>query len=182
MLYIMRHGQTDWNLQHKLQGKTDIPLNDAGRAMAENARRKYRDIHFDICYCSPLKRARETAEILLRDRSIPVITDQRLTEMDFGNFEGVKYGALFPDCPIAEAFSAPERYVASNGAETYESLYMRTGSFMQEQAEPLLREGKDVLIVGHVTMNCSIIGRIRGIPLKDFWSARTDNCELVRIL
>ena len=84
MLYIMRHGQTDWNLQHKLQGKTDIPLNEAGRTMAENARQKYRDIHFDVCYCSPLKRARETAEILLRGRDVPVITDDRLAEMDFG--------------------------------------------------------------------------------------------------
>ena len=182
MLYIMRHGQTDWNLQHKLQGKTDIPLNEAGRAMAENARQKYRDIHLDICYCSPLRRARETAEILLRGRDVPILSDDRLAEMDFGRCEGVKYGPLFPDSPIAAAFSTPDKYVADNGAETFESLFARTGEFLREVADPLLMQGKDVLIVGHVTMNCSIIGQLRGIPLKDFWSVKTDNCELVRLL
>ena len=54
MLYIMRHGKTDWNAMRKLQGRTDIPLNEEGRQMAEHARTEYADIHFDICYCSPL--------------------------------------------------------------------------------------------------------------------------------
>ena len=181
MLYIMRHGQTAWNAEHKLQGKTDIPLNDVGRAMAEDARIRYRDIRFDVCYSSPLKRAYETAEILMRGRNVPIITDDRLAEMDFGNFEGVKYGPLYPDCPIDAAFSAPEKYVARDGAESFEALFARTGSFLTEVTEPLLGQGKDVLIVGHVTMNSSIICRIRGIPLEEFWSVRTDNCELVRI-
>ena len=65
MLYIIRHGKTDWNVRHKMQGRTDIPLNEEGRQMAEAAREEYRDVHFDICFCSPLIRARETAEILL---------------------------------------------------------------------------------------------------------------------
>ena len=66
MLYIMRHGRTDWNVRHKLQGRTDIPLNEEGRRMAEKAREEYRDVPLDICFCSPLIRARETAEIVLR--------------------------------------------------------------------------------------------------------------------
>ena len=61
MLYIMRHGKTDWNIQHKLQGRTDIPLNEEGRQMAKQAREDYLNIPIDICYCSPLIRARETA-------------------------------------------------------------------------------------------------------------------------
>ena len=64
MLYIIRHGKTDWNVRHKMQGRTDIPLNEEGRQMAEAAREDYRDVHFDICFCSPLIRAKETAEIL----------------------------------------------------------------------------------------------------------------------
>ena len=61
MLYIMRHGKTDWNACHKLQGRTDIPLNDEGRMMVAEAGKRYADIHFDICYSSPLVRAKETA-------------------------------------------------------------------------------------------------------------------------
>ena len=58
--------KTDWNAMRKLQGRTDIPLNEEGRQMAEHARTEYADIHFDICYCSPLIRAKETAEIVLK--------------------------------------------------------------------------------------------------------------------
>ena len=57
MLYIMRHGKTEWNVRHKLQGRTDIPLNEEGRKMAEKAHEEYKDINIDICYCSPLVRA-----------------------------------------------------------------------------------------------------------------------------
>ncbi|MBQ1538156.1 MAG: histidine phosphatase family protein, partial [Ruminococcus sp.] len=70
MLYIMRHGKTDWNSQHKLQGRTDVPLNEEGRKMAQRAAEEYRGVHFDVCYCSPLSRARETAEILLDGRDV----------------------------------------------------------------------------------------------------------------
>ena len=59
MLYIMRHGKTDWNAVHRLQGSEDIPLNEEGRQMARDARKKYGDLRFDICYCSPLQRAQE---------------------------------------------------------------------------------------------------------------------------
>ncbi len=84
MLYIMRHGITDWNQAHRLQGKTDIPLNDEGRAMASAAAEEYKDLHIDICFCSPLKRAYETATILLKGRDIPIKADERLSEMSFG--------------------------------------------------------------------------------------------------
>lgn len=53
MLYIMRHGKTDWNAVHRLQGSEDIPLNEEGRQMARDAWKKYGDLRFDICYCSP---------------------------------------------------------------------------------------------------------------------------------
>ena len=51
----MRHGKTDWNAMRKLQGRTDIPLNEEGRQMAEHARTEYADIHFDICYCGTFR-------------------------------------------------------------------------------------------------------------------------------
>ena len=83
MFYILRHGRTDWNEEHRLQGEVDIPLNETGRQMAYDAAEKYKDIDFDICYCSPLKRAQETARIFLADRNpaVEIITDNRLHEM-----------------------------------------------------------------------------------------------------
>ena len=182
MLYIMRHGKTDWNARHKIQGRTDIPLNDEGRQMAEKAADEYRDIHFDICFCSPLVRAKETAEIFLRGRDIPIVTDDRLMEMCFGEYEGLENSFDIPDCPINVLFREPEKYKPASGAESIEELFARTGEFMKEKADPLLREGKDVLIVGHGAMNCSIICRVKNISLRDFWSAGIENCKLIKLI
>ena len=182
MLYIIRHGRTDWNDLHKLQGGTDIPLNAAGRQMAEEAREKYREIPLDLCYCSPLIRARETAEILLRGRNIPILTDDRLREMGFGEYEGLANSFSIPDCPINILFQHPEQYTESiGGAETFAELFARTKSFLEEKIEPLTEKGKNVLIVGHGAMNRSIISQIRQTPIEDFWKIPGDNCEMIRL-
>lgn len=181
MLYIMRHGKTDWNALHKLQGRTDIPLNEEGRAMAGAAREQYREVHFDICYCSPLKRAKETAQIFLEGRNIPIRYDDRLQEMSFGICEGVENSFQIPDCPINTLFSDPTAYRAVEGGESLEELYARTGEFLKQVVEPELAAGKSVLIVGHGAMNSSIVCQVKKIPLADFWSAGIENCKLMRL-
>ena len=182
MLYIMRHGRTAWNAVHQLQGKTDVPLNEEGRQTAEQAGELYRDTHFDVCFCSPLIRARETAEIVLRGRDVPIIEDARLEEMGFGVCEGTSDFDKNPESPIYPLFHAPGTYAApAEGGESLAELFARTGAFLREEAEPLLRQGKDVLIVGHGAMNASIICQIRQIPLKDFWSVKMKNAELLRL-
>lgn len=182
MLYIIRHGKTDWNVRKKLQGRTDIPLNEEGRAMARHAAELYKDVHFDICYCSPLIRAKETAEILLEERDIPIVFDDRLKEMSFGIYEGIENSFAIPDCPVNVIFKEPQNYRgAFEGAESLEDLYERTGSFLKEMVYPKLEEGLDVLIVGHGAMNSAIICQVKDIPLKDFWSSGIENCELKKL-
>lgn len=179
MFYIIRHGKTDWNVRHKIQGRTDVPLNDEGRAQAMRAKEEYRDVHFDVCYCSPLRRARETAEILLQDRDVPIYTDDRLKEMGFGIFEGLENCYEIPDCPLNVFFQHPEDYInPPGGAESMEDLFARTGQFLREVADPALREGKDVLIVGHGAMNSSIICQVKNLPVEEFWSQGIENCKL----
>ena len=112
--------------------------------MAEAAREEYRDVHFDVCFCSPLIRARETADILLQGRNIPVITDDRLMEMSFGSFEGIENSFQIPDCPVNELFFHPDQYIAPpGGGENLDDLFARTGAFLEERVNPLLKEGKD---------------------------------------
>jgi len=182
MLYIMRHGKTEWNSLHKLQGKTDIPLNEEGRLMAQKACEEYREVNIDVCYCSPLIRAAETARIVVGSRDIPIITDDRLAEMSFGDYEGMEYSFQDPTCPVNVIFKSPEKYTESIGnAETFEELFARTGAFLEEIVEPQLALGKDILIVGHGAMNASIVGRLRNIPRKDFWSAGLEQCKLLQL-
>lgn len=182
MLYIMRHGKTDWNVIHKLQGRTDIPLNAEGREMAKAAGKECENVNFDICYCSPLIRAKETAEIVLQNRNIPIIYDDRLKEMGFGIYEGIENSFQAPDCPINVFFQNPSQYVPGEGGESFEELFARTGSFLKEIITPALEESKDILIVGHGAMNSSIVCQIRGIPLDRFWEAGIENCKLMKLV
>ena len=77
-LYIVRHGETDWNRIHRVQGRTDIPLNDYGRHLARETAEGMKDVRIDLGYTSPLLRAKETAQILLGDRDVPLYEDSRI--------------------------------------------------------------------------------------------------------
>ena len=142
-LYIIRHGKTPWNEMHKLQGQVDIPLSEVGIKLAEEAAVRYRDVHFDICYCSPLKRAEETARILLDGRDVPVFYDDRLKEMNFGICEGIT--GYFDDngSPVSDFFNRPEKYDnPPEGAESMDDLFERTGKFLEEKVYPQLEKGQ----------------------------------------
>lgn len=88
-LYLVRHGQTDWNIDNRLQGQVDNPLNNTGIRQAEELKKKLNSYSFDVCYCSPLKRAVQTAEIIT-DNRCKIIFDDNLKERSFGNLEGEK--------------------------------------------------------------------------------------------
>ncbi|MBO4609546.1 MAG: histidine phosphatase family protein [Lachnospiraceae bacterium] len=182
-LYVIRHGKTDWNEQCKLQGRTDIPLNETGKAQAHEAAAQYGDVHFDICYCSPLMRAKETMEILLEGRDIPVIFDDRLREMNFGTSEGVYDYFEDESLPVNVFFKHPEEYhTAPPEGESIDDLMARTGAFLEEVALPLVKEGKDVLIVGHGALDSSIVCHIKNRPLADFWKEGIGNCKLIQLI
>ena len=153
-------------MEHKLQGKTDVPLSEAGRPVVEQAAAAYRDTHIDVCYCSPLIRAVETAEIVLRGREIPIITDVRLEEMGFGICEGTTDFQDNPDNPIYPLFAAPETYrIPVEGGESLEDLYARTGAFLKEVIEPqLLQELQDADIF---MVNNEFPFSNRGEPMED---------------
>lgn len=172
-------------LERKAQaaGKNGYSAERQRKADGGKAREEYADVHFDVCYCSPLIRARETAEIVLRGRNIPIIPDERLVEMSFGACEGMEYSFDKPGSPIADLFLHPEKYTEPvDGGESFEQLFARTGEFLREVAYPLVNAGKDVLIVGHGAMDSSIVCQVRNIPIADFWSAGIVNCKLMKLM
>lgn len=181
MLYIMRHGRTDWNVLHKLQGKTDIPLNEEGRIMAHKAAQNH-NLQFDVCYCSPLIRAKETAEIFLKGKNTPIYIDKRLEEMAFGIYEGMKDCFKIKDCPINDLFFKPQDYKPAEGGESLDELFKRTGEFIDEVINPGLASGKDILIVSHGAAIHCIIAQYKNIPPERFWEDEVENCELIRLV
>jgi probable phosphoglycerate mutase len=89
VFFVLRHGQTDWNLAARLQGSTDIPLNDTGREQARRAAEILRDQKVERIIASPLSRALETARIIGEPLGLEPATDIRLIERHFGLFEGM---------------------------------------------------------------------------------------------
>lgn len=93
-LYLLRHAETDWNEAGKLQGRHNTHLSLKGQNQAKEAKERYKDLQYDVIYCSPLARARETIEIIKGDKNIPLIINDGLIERDYGNYEGYVIGKL----------------------------------------------------------------------------------------
>ncbi len=149
-LYLLRHGRTLWNEQGRLQGRADIPLSEEGRAAARRAGEELRAVPFSAAFASPLLRARETAELILAGRNIPITTDPRLLELKFGVWEGVRLETVpASQRPTAQLFSDPESYRPPEGGETYQALVERCRAFLRDVILPGEGTWEHVLIVSH---------------------------------
>ena len=134
-VYLIRHGETDYNKQKFLQGRSNISLNECGRELAEITGRALQDVTFDYVYSSPLNRAMETAKLLLNSKNIPIIPEERIIEISFGEHEGKSFHPehfTISDKDFMNFFKAPERYQIPAGGESFEEVIKRTGDFWPE--------------------------------------------------
>lgn len=169
--------------------------------MAREAAEMYGSVHLDLCFSSPLRRAIETAEILLgergfipgeqdgtgaellRDGRVPILTDDRLREMAFGEYEGIIGYLEGAGTPIDALFLRPQDYRESaGGAETFPELFARTGAFLRERVYPRLQEGRDVLILGHGAMNSAIVCQVKSRPIEQFWKSGLAQCRMMKLI
>lgn len=156
-LYITMHGQTNWNVQKKVQGKVDIPLNDKGKQQALLVKNELEEVPIDIIICSPLIRAKETAIIINSERNIPIIYDDRISERDFGEFEGLSQNDF--------DFNGFWDYYQNNvydKAENIKHFFERIYTFLDNISETY--KNKNVLIVAHggvsIPVSCYYNGSI----------------------
>jgi probable phosphoglycerate mutase len=141
MIYFVRHGQTEWNVQKVSQGWSDNPLNEIGRAQAEKVADEIVKLRPTYFFCSDLMRARETAEIINKKLNMEIIFDSRLREFGSGRLEGQKKHELPLD--IMQDFKKnPHKY----GAESLEDVFKRAQSFIKEIVD---RKLENVLVVSH---------------------------------
>lgn len=152
-LYIIRHGRTPWNEKGLMQGRVNIKLSETGKKEAKDIREKLKDISFDICISSPLKRTLETASIVT-DNKYKIITDELLIERNLGEFEGKKY-AEYEKLKFWDYKLNNDSY----GVEPVKDILKRTSSFLNKLKE---KDYKTVLIVSHAAtiraINYNIIG------------------------
>ena len=181
-LYIIRHGETAWNKELFLQGQTDIPLNENGRELAQVTARALQMVPFDLCITSPLLRAKETAQIILGNRTIPFLEDARIQEIGFGTYEGRRVrdesGALVD--PIFQSFfSHPDQFIPPKDAESLPQLLARTAAFLDELAQKTELADKTILISTHGAASRALLAHIRHAALVDFWDGGVPpNCAV----
>ena len=138
-ILLTRHGQTEWNLLKKVQGKADIELNEKGIQQAEETRDFLKNEKIDLILCSPLKRALQTAEIINQGRNIRMIIDERVSERDFGEFEGKNYAQLNGD-PRYQAWIDSGGTLAFPGGESREAFIARCVDGMELVMEQIRRQ------------------------------------------
>ncbi len=104
-IYYFRHGETDWNVVRRLQGRTDVPMNENGRAQAHSLGKALEQLPLHTIICSPLSRAQETARIVAEYQSVTIRFDPRLREIDYGDAEGLLQNEIaerLPESTIQE--------------------------------------------------------------------------------
>ena len=146
-IYFVRHGQTDYNDEGRVQGHVDIPLNEKGIRQAGQARDFFRGngVSFDRVYSSPLHRALKTAQIISGLQDQKIRTDARLQEMSFGVNEGHIIKELGQS--MRNLFDDPVHFQAPEGGESIEALQERCGSFLEDLARSLAGESRSVTIL-----------------------------------
>lgn len=152
-IYIVRHGQTKSNLKEIYDLKDDI--NETGIEQAKELKEKIQDLEYDVLYCSPLLRARHTAEII-NTKNKEMIIDNRLSERDPGDFSGKPY--QFMD---REEYWNYYSNIQYGTAETMQNLLERVTSFLDELKT---KSYKQILIVAHSGISKAFYAYFNGIP------------------
>ncbi len=170
--YLIRHGETQWNAERRVQGRTDVPLHDVGREQAALTGRRLADNRFGAVYSSDLVRARETAEIIVAASNTgpyEIVFDERLREVSFGTLEGKTWIEMDGIDGVREAVQSERNLdFAPPGGESYRQMLDRLGAFAEMVKERHANE--DVLVIGHGAAFRALAVRMLDLPDETFWS------------
>ena len=152
-LIYLRHGQTEWNVTGRLQGRSDVPLNDVGIEGAKRAGEILKQYSFDAIFCSPLTRTVQTLQYALPDAKPEL--DDRLLEWSFGPLEG----KVFPWDSFRDRWYFGQPPI--DGVEQIEDVVARISEFYQEK-KALYPNGR-ILVVSHGGVSGALHGAVYGI-------------------
>lgn len=167
--YLIRHGETTWNAERRVQGHTDVPLHDGGREQAFRTGQRLADTRFAAVYSSDLIRARETAEIIVAASNTgpyEIVYDERLREVSFGELEGKTWTEM--DEGVRAVQHERSLDFAPPGGESYRQMLDRLGAFAGMIKERHAND--DVLVIGHGAAFRALAVRLLDLPDETFWS------------
>jgi probable phosphoglycerate mutase len=168
-IFLVRHGETDWNQGHRFQGRFDVPLNQDGKDQAHALALRLKDKPITAIYSSPLVRAVETARsIKVFHPSTPFFEEQGLIEMNLGDLDGMEAGRWviqYPD--FYKAWRMTPTSVKMPGGESLQEVQMRAIDTL-ERVSKLCQPGSTLLLCSHNFVNLTILCYASNIPLDRF--------------
>ncbi len=180
-LLLIRHGETDWNTELRIQGRTDTPLNARGVAQAERlSERIAAEEQVDVLYTSPLARACVTAEMIGQKLGLPPIEDERLVEQHFGELEGLTFKDLEARHPdFIRRWRESKGQLALPGGETIGEFQERVKSFLNQAYEA--HSNASVLVVTHGGTLRVMLATLLGLEIAWRSPFAFDNSSLSKV-
>lgn len=167
-LYVVRHGQTDWNIENKLQGCVDVPLNPTGIYQAQNLANAISSLDFELIISSPLNRALDTAKIINKKHNVELIVNSALSERNYGYLEGV-YGDKYDKF----SYWNYEINYKDKNVESIQSFFDRVFKFIDSLKQNYSNE--NILLVTHSGVNIAINCYFNGLR-DNLLDIQLDNC------
>jgi broad specificity phosphatase PhoE len=177
--FWIRHGQTDWNVQRKVMGRTDAPLNATGAGQAEDLALAMKGFSLDAIYSSPQLRARQTAEAVAGGRGLSVVTEPALAEVDFPGWIGLGWEKLLSDPEYGLYLNDP-RATGENFTESTVMVRERVSRRMERLAEE--RPEGTIALVSHADPIRAAVNFVLGAPVEEFRRIRIANASLTVVL
>ncbi|GIX06626.1 MAG: 2,3-bisphosphoglycerate-dependent phosphoglycerate mutase [Candidatus Poribacteria bacterium] len=171
LLVLLRHGESQWNLENRFTGWVDVDLSPRGEEEARQAGEKLRDIPFDVVFTSVLKRAIRTAEIALEaagQSHLPLIKDQALNERHYGDLQGLNKAETAKKFGEEQVHLWRRSYdIAPPGGESLKDTAERVLPYWESKILPELKAGKNVLVVAHGNSLRALVMHLDGLSKEE---------------
>lgn len=167
LFYLVRHGESAWNAENRLCGRSDVPLSEVGRQQAMSLAARLTAIPFEALYSSPLQRALETARLISEAVGLQPVLDQRLVELDYGQWEGrTLAGIMEDDAETFRAWDAHPAQLAPPGGESGLKAQQRIVSFLDSMAAK--HPHGNVLVAFHKTVCRLAVCHVLEMPPDEY--------------
>lgn len=173
--YLVRHGETDWNLHGRIQGHSDVPLNDRGLRQAMLLAKRLAGCRVSVVYASDLSRATETARAIVGDSEVSIITDPDLREFSYGEWDGLTLQEVEDQYPgaLSERTGESNNAFAAPGGENTSQVLDRVRRFYT-RAVQRRDDDENLLVVAHGGSIRALLVCLLDLTDDRFWSSRVD--------
>ncbi|PKM81834.1 MAG: alpha-ribazole phosphatase [Firmicutes bacterium HGW-Firmicutes-14] len=176
-LYLVRHGETQWNRSLRYQGHRDIPLSEEGYSQAQKIARRLSREKLEGAYASDLSRALETAKVIAGFHGLKVKAVPQLKETNFGLWEGLTYSEIDEQFhEVMKGWRSNPRDTKIPGGESLGEVADRCRAGLEQVVKE--NKGKSVLVVAHGGIIRIAVATVLGMDLNDYWKIKQDNVSL----